>query len=157
RGTSRSAPAAVPRARPALPAGAGDRRRPVRRRSAGGGGWPSSCVPRGAGRERERAEKIQLRRGALSPNFRGMTVTPGERLLQRRGRLRVPAVIVMGIVVLRLRARDQLERSPRFMVDPTACSLTSKPNWVSDDLGRFIAFSVSRGLGSRASLLDSRD
>ena len=86
-----------------------------------------------------------------------MTSTPGGRLFERLRPILLPAAIVAAVVVLLIRARDALERTPRFTVDPSACSVTQRPPWVSDELARFIAFSVSRGLGKRASLLDTAD
>ncbi len=86
-----------------------------------------------------------------------MVDTPGQRLVARCKPWLLPAVMVAGVAVLVLQARDALERTPRFMVDPATCAVSTRPAWLSDELARFIAASVARGLRKRASLLDVHD
>lgn len=86
-----------------------------------------------------------------------MTTTPGELFLDRIRPLVLPGVIVLGVLVLLLRARGALASSPRFVVDPSACGVVSQPDWVSDALADNLARQVSRGLGAQASLLKGHD
>lgn len=86
-----------------------------------------------------------------------MPTTPGELFLGRLRPLILPGVIVLGVLVLLLRARGELHSAPRFVVDPSVCGVLSQPAWVSDVLADNLARQVSRGLGERASLLDGGD
>jgi hypothetical protein len=69
----------------------------------------------------------------------------------------LPAVIVLALVLLLVRARSDLASTPRFVVDPSACSVIRRPPWSSDALAAALAAQVSRGLGEQASLLDGQD
>lgn len=86
-----------------------------------------------------------------------MPTTPGELFLDRVRPLVLPCVILLGVLVLLIRARGELQSSPRFVVDPSVCGVVTQPAWVSDALGDSLARQVSRGLGERASLLDGND
>ncbi len=82
--------------------------------------------------------------------------TPGERWAACVAPFVLPALLVIGVLVLIVKARAALGQAPRFVVDPTVCAVTARPAWVSDAVARSIAMSVACGLGRQASLLDGK-
>ncbi|MHC5210228.1 MAG: hypothetical protein ACYTG2_05880 [Planctomycetota bacterium] len=86
-----------------------------------------------------------------------MQPTPGEVFIDRMRPLVIPAVIVLAITLLLLRARSDLASTPRFVVDPSVCTVQDRPAWASELLATTLAEQVSRGLGAQASLLEGQD
>ncbi|HTE07076.1 MAG TPA: hypothetical protein VK824_12860 [Planctomycetota bacterium] len=81
----------------------------------------------------------------------------GERWWAASKPLMLPGVLLVGVLVLIVRARATLEQSPRFVVDPSVCTVVARPAWVSDGVARSIALAVATGLGRQASLLQGRE
>jgi hypothetical protein len=79
---------------------------------------------------------------------------PGEAFVARARPLVLPALLLVGVLVLIVMARKTLEQAPRFVVDPSVCSVVARPAWVSEQLARSVALAVATGLGQHASLLD---
>jgi hypothetical protein len=86
-----------------------------------------------------------------------MQPTPGEVFIDRLRPLLLPALIVLALVLLLLRARTDLASTPRFVVDPSVCTVQARPAWASDALAASLAEQVSRGLGAQASLIEGND
>jgi hypothetical protein len=84
-----------------------------------------------------------------------MQQTPGERFLERIKPLILPTLVVIGVALLVVHARQRLARTPRFTVDPSAWQVRSRPDWLSDGLAAKLARDISRGLANRPSLLDA--
>jgi hypothetical protein len=86
-----------------------------------------------------------------------MQRTPGELFLDRLRPALVPAVVVLGLLLLVVRARRELQAAPRFQVDPSACEVLVRPEWVSEELAAALARQIGRGLGREASLLGEQE
>jgi hypothetical protein len=86
-----------------------------------------------------------------------MQATPGEVFVARMRPLLIPAAIVLALLLLLLRARTDLASTPRFVVDPSVCTVSARPAWATEALAESLASQVSRGLGEQASLLAGED
>jgi hypothetical protein len=83
-----------------------------------------------------------------------MQQTPGERFVERAKPAILPVLVVIGVALLVVHARQRLAGSARFTVDPTAWEVRSRPDWLSEDLAAALAHRISMGLADRSSLLD---
>ncbi|MHC5212907.1 MAG: cell division protein FtsQ/DivIB [Planctomycetota bacterium] len=83
-----------------------------------------------------------------------MQQTPGERFVERARPAILPVLVVIGVALLVVHARQRLTGTDRFTVDPTAWEVRSRPDWLSDELAVALAHRISTGLADRSSLLD---
>ncbi len=86
-----------------------------------------------------------------------MTATPGERLIEHLRPFALPLLVLTGVTVLLVVARQDLADTPRFRVDPGTVEVRARPAWVGEELAQSLARQVSRGLSKGASLLEASD
>lgn len=65
----------------------------------------------------------------------------------------VPALLLLGLLFVALQARQQLQRAPDFVVDPSRVQLVGRPAWMPEPLAAGVAAGIAARVAGSASLL----
>ncbi|MBM3984393.1 MAG: hypothetical protein FJ296_01680 [Planctomycetes bacterium] len=65
----------------------------------------------------------------------------------------LPALLLLGLLLVALRARQQLQRAPEFVVDPSRVQLVGRPAWMPEPVAAGVAGGIAARVAGSASLL----
>lgn len=65
----------------------------------------------------------------------------------------VPLLLALAVLLLALRARQQLQREPEFTVDPSRWQLAGRPAWMPEGVAADVARGIATHVAGSASLL----
>ncbi len=65
----------------------------------------------------------------------------------------VPVLLLLGLALVVLRARQQLQREPEFTVDPSRVQLVGRPAWMPEAVAAGLATGIAAHVAGSASLL----